>query len=126
MKYGSKLWWCKRINAENEETPQYEKPQEFTTRPHTFMSPIGITVMPKTGYTDYFNYGETTNSDQRIVLTPYDYWYGKFNKGDLFYLDGAMPNAEEEYYGQDANYYVEFVANQNAGLVLSLKQIKND
>ena len=126
MKYGSKIWWCKRVYAENEETPHYNPPQEFITRPHTFLSPIGITVMPKTGYTDYLEYGETTNSDQRIVLTPYEHWYGKFNKGDLFYLEGAMPNSDEESYGEQANYYVEFVGNQNAGIVLSLKQIKND
>ena len=126
MKWGSKIWWCKRVYVENEETPHYEKPQEFITRPHTLLSHIGITVMPKTGSTDYFDYGETTNSDQRIVLTPYEYWFGKFNEGDLFYLDGAMPNANEETYGQDANYSVEFVGNQNAGIVLSLEQIKND
>ena len=127
MKWGSKIWWCKRWYVENEETPRYEEPQEFITRPHTYLSPIGMTVMPKTGYTDYFEYGETTNSGQRIVLTPYDYWYGKFSEGDLFYLDGAMPNAdEEETYGQNANYYVELVSNQNEGIVLSLKQIKND
>lgn len=126
MKYGSKIWWCKRFYVENEETPHYEKPQEFITRPHTLMSPIGISVMPKNGFTDYLDYGETTNSDQRIVLTPYDYWCGKFSKGDLFYLDGAVPNDNEQTYGQDANYYVEFVANQNVVVVLSLKQIKSD
>ena len=126
MRYGSKIWWCKRLYVENEETPRYEKPKEFITRPHTIFSPIGMTVMPKTGYTDYFDYGETTNSDQRIVLTPYDYWFGKFKEGDVFYLYGSMPSAKEENYGQDANYYVEFVANQNEGIVLSLKQIKNN
>lgn len=126
MKTGSKIWWCKRLYVENEETPHYEKPQEFILRPHTPFCPIGITAQPRTGNTDYFDYGETTNSDQRIVLTPYDYWYGKFNKGDLFYIDGAMPSADEETYGQNANYYVEFVGNQERGIVLSLKQIKND
>lgn len=126
MKYGSKIWWCKRFYVENEETPHYEKAKEFITKPHTFLNPIGITVLPKTGYTDYFDYGETTNSDQRIVLTPYDYWFGKFKEGDLFYLDGVMPNSNEETYGQDANYYIDYVANQANGIVLSLKQIKNN
>lgn len=125
MRYGSKIWWCKRLYVENEETPRYENPKEFITRPHTTFSPIGITVIPKTGATEYLPYGETTNSEQRIVLTPYDYWFGKFNEGDLFYLDGAMPSTDEETYGQNANYYVDFVSNQNAGIVLSLKQIKN-
>lgn len=126
MKIGSKVWWCKRIFTENEEDPQYEAPKEFILRPPTAFSPIGITVQPRSGSTNYFDYGETTNSDQRIVLTPYEYWYGKFNKGDLFYLDGVMPSEDEYAYGQDANYYIEFVGNQNAGVVLSLKQIKND
>lgn len=126
MKTGSKIWWCKRLNKDNEETPLYEKPQEFILRPPTPFSPIGITAQPKTGFTDYFDYGETTNSDQRIVLTPYDYWYGKFHEGDLFYLDGAMPNTSEENYGQDANYSVDFVGNQERAIVLSLEQIKND
>lgn len=126
MIYGSKIWWCKRLYVENEETPQYEKPQEFITRPHTYLSPIGMTVMPKTGYTDYFEYGETTNSDQRIVLQPYAYWVEKFKEGDVFYLDGVKPTSDEEYYGQNANYYVEFVGKQNEAVVLSLKQIKNN
>lgn len=126
MKIGSKIWWCKRLYEENEETPQYEEPQEFILRPPTSFFPIGITVQPKNGSTDYFEYGETTNSDQRIVLTPYDYWFGKFHYGDRFYIDGAMPSADEETYGQNANYYVEFVGNQERGIVLSLKQIKND
>lgn len=125
MRYGSKIWWCKRLETDNEETPSYEKPKEFITRPHTLFSPIGITVMPKTGTTDYFDYGETTNSDQRIVLTPYDYWYGKFKEGDVFYLDGAIPSDKEGSYGEEANYYLDFVGNQEYGIVLSLKQIKN-
>ena len=124
MKTGSKIWCCKRFNVENDETPQYEKPQEFILRPTTTFSPIGITVQPRTGGTDYFDYGETTNSGQRIVLTPYDYWYDKFKEGDLFYLDGATP-IDEGSYGEKANYYVEFVGNQERGIVLALKQIKN-
>lgn len=126
MKIGSKIWWCRRLYVGNEETPRYEKPKEFILRPPTPFSPIGITAQPKTGNTEYFEYGETTNSDQRIVLTPYEYWFGEFHSGDRFYLDGATPSNNEEHYGQDANYYVEFVGNQERGIVLSLKQIKND
>lgn len=126
MRNGEKIWWCKRVYEENEETPTYEKPQEFILRNPTPFSPIGITCQPKTGFTDYFEYGETTNSDQRIVLQPYAYWVEKFKNGDVFYLDGAKPLSDEEYYGQNANYYVEFVGKQEQAVVLSLKQIKND
>lgn len=126
MRNGEKIWWCKRLYQENEETPTYEKPQEFILRNPTHFSPLGITCQPKNGFTDYFEYGETTNSDQRIICQPYVYWVDKFNKGDIFYLDGAKPTSDEEYYGQNANYYVEFVGKQNEAIVLSLKQIKND
>ena len=126
MRNGEKIWACERVYQENKEAPTYNAPQEFTLRVPTVFSPIGITCQPKTGFTDYFDYGETTNSDQRIVLQPYAYWVGKFKKGDVFYLDGAKPSSDEEYYGQNANYYVEFVGKQNEAVVLSLKQIKND
>ena len=126
MRNGEKIWACERVYQENEEAPTYNAPQEFTLRFPTVFSPIGITCQPKTGFTDYFDYGETTNSDQRIVLQPYAYWVEKFKKGDVFYLDGAKPSGDEEYYGQNANYYVEFVGKQNEAVVLSLKQIKND
>lgn len=126
MRNGEKIWWCKRVYEENEETPTYEKPKEFILRNPTPFSPIGITCQPKNGFTDFFNYGETTNSDQRIVLQPYAYWVDKFKKGDVFYLDGAKPKPEEENYGETANYSLEFVAKQNEAIVLALEQIRND
>ena len=95
-------------------------------RTPTAFSPLGITCQPRNGFTDYLEYGETTNSDQRIVCRPYAYWVDKFSKGDIFYIDGAKPSVYEEYNGQNANYYAEFVANQNEAVVVSLKQIKND
>jgi hypothetical protein len=126
MRNGDKIWWCKRIEQINEETPQYEKPQEFILRSPTAFSPIGITVQPKSGYTEVLDYGETTKGEQRVVLTPYEYWYNKFNRGDLFYVDGKKPSDEEQSYGQDANYYLEFVANQSAAIVLSLKKVRHE
>ena len=126
MRNGEKIWFCERVYQENEETPTYKAPIEFTLRFPTAFSPIGITCQPRNGFTDYFEYGETTNSDQRIVLQPYAYWVEKFKEGDVFYLDGTKPKSEEEYYGQNANYYVEFVGKQNEAVVLSLKQIKNN
>lgn len=126
MRNGEKIWFCERVYVENEEAPTYKAPEDFILRNPTALSPISITCQPKTGFTSYEPYGETTNSDQRIVLRPYQFWAKKFKEGDIFYLDGAMPSEEEEYYGQDANYYVEFVSNQNEGIVLSLKQIKNN
>lgn len=126
MRNGERIWFCQRIRHENEEVPTYKAPEEFILRFQTVFSPIGITCQPKTGFTDYLEYGETTNSDRRIVLQPYQYWAEKFKVGDIFYIDGAEPSDEEEYYGQLANYYVEFVSKQNEAIVLSLKQVKNE
>lgn len=126
MRNGEKIWFCERIYSENEETPIYKAPEEFILCfPSTF-NPIGITVQPSSGFTNYFEYGETTSSDQKIILQPYLFWNGKFKRGDLFYLDGEVPSESEICYGENANYYVDFVAKQNESIVLSLKQIKNN
>ena len=125
MRNGEKIWYCSRISDENAEVEEFDKPEEFVLQMPRVFSPISITVQPKNGFTDRMAYGETTSSDQRIVLTPYAYWHGKFKEGDVFYLDGRMPNANEEYYGQDANYQVDFVANQNEAIEVSVKKIIN-
>ena len=123
MREGEEIWYCSRIQQENAEVEEYEAPvKEYVRFPRPF-SPISLTVQPKNGITDRFNYGETTIKDQRIILTPYQYWHNKFHVGDLFYLDGQKPNEDEEYYGQDANYYVENVANQQEAIELSVKKI---
>lgn len=126
MRNGETIWWCKRVSEDNAEAPTYERPQALILKPPTPFSPIGITCQPRNGHTDYLEYGETTNSDQRIICQPYKYWEDKFHKGDKFYIDGAKPSANEDFYGQEANYYAEFVAKQNEVVVISLKQVEND
>lgn len=123
MRIGSKIWYCHRITERNAEVETFEKPIQETLRMPNVFNRVSITIQPKNGFTDRLSEGETTQSGQRVILRPYDYWYGKFNVGDLFYLDGAKPNEDEEYYGQDANYMVENVANQNLAIELSLKRI---
>ena len=123
MRIGSKIWYCHRIAEQNAEVETFEKPIEETLRMQNVFNRISITIMPKNGFTDRLSEGETTQSGQRVILRPSDYWEGKFKVGDLFYLDGAKPNKDEEYYGQDANYMVENVANQNLVIELSLKRI---
>lgn len=125
MRNGEKIYWCKRLNELNAEVDLYDKAQSFTLRPQTVFSAIGMTAQPKNGFTDRLDSGETTKSDYRVLATPYQYWYGKFKIGDVFYIDGVKP-INEEWNGQNANYYVEFVGNQENAIELSLKQIKNN
>lgn len=125
MRNGEKIWYCSRISDENAEVEIFAEAVELTLQFPRVFSPMGITVQPKNGFTDRMSYGETTSSDQRIMLTPYTLWDGKFKVGDVFYLDGQKPNETEEYYGQDANYQVDFVARQNEAIEVSVKKIIN-
>lgn len=125
MRNGEKIWYCMRTSRDDAEVNTYMKPIEETVRMANIFNPVSITVQPKNGFTDRMAYGETTSKDQRIVLTPYTLWHGRFKEGDLFYLDGEKPSSSEEYYGQNANYMVESVANQNEAIELSVKKIIN-
>lgn len=123
MRNGDNIWYCHRVTKENAEIEEFDAPIKDTLRMPNIVSSIGITVQPKNGFTDRLAEGETTQSTQRVILQPYTYWDGKFKIGDLFYIDGAEPSANEDYYGQNANYMVENVAKQNLAIELSLKKI---
>ena len=123
MRNGEKIWYCLRTSDDNAEIDTYAEPVMETVRPSTVFDPVSITVQPKNGFTDRLASGETTTKDQRIVLCPYPLWYGIFKEGDLFYLDGAKPQDDEEFFGRGANYYVDSIANQNEGIELSVKKI---
>lgn len=123
MRVGEKVYYCHRIQESNSTIDRYEKAQEETIRFPNIFNPISFIVNAKNGYTDRLEYGETQTKGQRITLTPYEYWVGKFKIGDIFYLDGAKPSENEAYNGENANYYVEDVSNQNLMIELSLKKI---
>lgn len=125
MRNGEKIWYCLRTSDDDAEVDTYAPPVEETVRMPNIFSPVGITVQPKNGFTDRLAYGETTSKDQRIILTPYPFWYGRFKEGDLFYLDGEHPRDNESFYGEYANYMVEAVGNQNEAIELSVKKIIN-
>ena len=125
MRNGEIIWCCSRISEDNAEVDEFSEAKSFMLRPQTVFNPIGITCQSKNGFSDRLSYGETTSSNQRIMLYPYVFWKGKFKVGDRFYINGAEPK-NEKYNGENANYYVEFVNYQNEAVELSLKQIKNN
>lgn len=125
MRNGEKIWYCLRTSTDDAEVDTYAPPVEETVRMPNVFNPISITVQPKNGFTDRLDSGETTSKDQRIMLYPYIVWDGKFKEGDLFYLDGQKPQKDEEFYGQNANYYVEFVGRQNEAIEVLVKKIIN-
>ena len=124
MRNGEKIWYCIRTSGDDAEEETFAEPQEEMVRLPNVFNPTSISVQPKNGYTDRLAYGETVSDDQRIILTPYSFWVGKFKIGDRFYLNGANP-VYEEINGENANYYVEFVGKQNEAIELSVKKIIN-
>lgn len=120
MRYGEKIWYCNRIKGNNCETDKYNSPTEFIIRPYNVFNRISMTIQAKNGYTDILQYGEKTKDMQRVILRPYQVWNNVFNIGDLFYINGASPE-NEQYNGENANYYVEWINKGNETIELSLK-----
>lgn len=125
MRNGEKIWFCLRTSEDDAEIDTYDSPVQEIVRMPSIFNPVGISVQPKNGFTDRMAYGETTSKDQRILLTPYQIWHGKFREGDLFYLDGECPRENESFNGEYANYRVDSVANQNEAIELTVKKIIN-
>lgn len=123
MRNGEAIWYCVRTSPDNAEIDTYACPKKEYVRMPSVFSPVGITVQPMNGYTDRLASGETTFKDQRIILTPYTLWHGRFKEGDLFYLDGRTPLENESYYGENANYFVDSVNNQNEAIEIIAKKI---
>lgn len=111
MRMSEKIWYCKRIDND-----AYSEPVEITTRLGYF------TVVDRSGDWNTAEVGEYTERYASCVAQPYAKWAGVFSEGDLFYINGAKPSDEEEYYGQNANYSVDFVDNGNFRIRLILKR----
>lgn len=115
MRVGEKIWYCKRIDGES-----YAAPVEVVTR-------LGyMTVVDRSGSWNIADVGEHTERYASVVAQPYSKWAGVFSEGDLFYINGAKPSDEEDYYGQNANYSVDFVDNGNFRIRLILKRTASD
>jgi len=116
MKYGQSIYWCKKLK-EPDGFNEFAEPEEIKLKPKEF------SLQPASGYSANQQFGENVNLYQNIICQPYEKWFGKFKEGDLFYTDGVKPSTDEEYYGQNANYRVDLVANQNKGIRVVLKRV---
>ena len=115
MKLGEKIYHCKRL-IDDEGMVSYADPQEIVLQLRH------CTVQPESGFTSLLQYGEKINDYQKMILQPYERWFGKVEEGDLFYLDGAKPLPLETENGAFANYEVDSVSNQNMVNVVKLKR----
>lgn len=115
MKFGEKIYWCKK-KATPIGIEEFDSPVEFILRPKY------LSLQPTTGYTATQTLGKEISNYQTLICQPYDLWYGRFSEGDLFYADGQVPSDDVEYYGEGANYIVDKVFNQNIGIRVALKR----
>ena len=69
-------------------------------------------IQPVTGTSDIQEFGENSNKMKVAVITDRAKYDGKFKEFDCAYLDVATPEGEEVT-GQNANYRVYAVQNQN-------------
>ena len=92
-------------DEEGNEITQYDTPQKyvFNIQPLVSSSIEGSEILA---------FGENAQRMKVAVITERDKYYGKFKEFDLAYLDGVTPE-NEAYNGQNANYRVHLVSEQN-------------
>lgn len=116
MKFGQKIYWCKKLK-EPIGIQEYASPVEITLIPGRF------SIQPAGGYSALVQFGDKVSQFQTIVCQPYDIWFGKFSRGDKFYIDGFKPSKDENRYGEMANCVVDDVLNQQEVIRIILKRI---
>lgn len=90
--------------------------------------PYNFNVQPISGYAMQKEYGQVENQMQRAIINygrqpnEFEDYFGMFKQYDLAYLDGASPDGEEKH-GQNANYRIRSVRNQNKRIVLDFEKI---
>ena len=92
----------------------------------TYDEPIYIgkeNIQPLSGESDVTEYGEKVIKMQKVLLD-YDEYLGKFKEKDLAYLDGITPK-DEQVYGDNANYKINSVRNQNKKIAIYVEKLPN-
>lgn len=86
-----------------------------------------IQPLGSTGFSDYGitieGYGEKIVKMQKVLLD-YDKYLGEFKENDLAYLDGITPE-NEQVNGDNANYRIDSVRNQNKKIAIYFEKLPN-
>lgn len=118
------IYIAKKIKDENGEDVldkygrvEYSKPKKYIFN----VQPIGGTTNSTSGRTKTTDYGQKAMLMQRAVID-YDKYFGMFDVDDLAYLDGKTPKGET-INGQNANYRIDAVLNQNVSIALYFEKL---
>lgn len=91
---------------------EYERPKYYGK----------FNIQPLSGESDVAEYGSKVSKMQR-VLVDYDKYLNEFKEGDVAYLDRVTP-ANEEIYGDKANYRISSVREQNRKIAIYFEKIE--
>lgn len=92
----------------------------------TYDEPVFIgleNIQSLNGSTDVEEYGNKVSKMQKVLLD-YDKYIGKFKENDLAYIEDATPKGEEVY-GDNANYCINSVRNQNRKIAIYFEKLPN-
>lgn len=118
MRFGEKTYYCKKLD-EPDGLQEYGEAVEITLKPHVF----SLQPATSSGFTAVQEFGTRVNLYQICYAQPYTAWENTFKEGDVFYVDGVVPDAEvESTNGENANYVVDLVAKQNEAIRIVLKR----
>lgn len=100
------------------------KTDDYSNTTVIYDTPIELycNVQPVSGNTEIMAYGERIFHMYRAMLHM-DEWYGKFEEGDLAYLDGRTPEGESVN-GERANYRIVSVRNQNLRIAIYFEKLQ--
>lgn len=80
-------------------------------------------IQPLSGQSDIVEYGTRVTKMQKVLLD-YDKYLGNFKENDLAYLDGITPE-NEQVNGDNANYRIDSVRNQNKKIAIYFEKLPN-
>ena len=92
----------------------------------TYAKPVFVgkeNIQPLSGSTDIEEYGNKVSKMQKVLLD-YDKYLGKIKENDLAYIEDCTPKGEEVN-GDNANYRVESVRNQNRKIAIYFEKLPN-
>lgn len=80
-------------------------------------------IQPLSGSTDIEEYGNKVSKMQKVLLD-YDKYLDKFKENDLAYIEDTTPEGEEVF-GDNANYRIDSVRNQNRKIAIYFEKLPN-
>lgn len=80
-------------------------------------------IQSLSGSTDIEEYGNKVSKMQKVLLD-YDKYLGKFKENDLAYIEDTTPEGEEVF-GDNANYRIDSVRNQNRKIAIYFEKLPN-